>query len=108
MIRDISGFEDFIQDLPRFLFSLIGGATYRRATAEGITAGILVAGWLFNAIQQLAAVLEWTRFISLFWYYNGNNILLNGMIGWHALVLIGTGAVSVATGTYIFQRRDLR
>lgn len=85
-----------------------GAATGKRGNAGGIAAGILVAGWLFNAIQQLAEVLEWSKYLSLFWYYNGNNILLNGLIGWHAMVLVTVGLVSVVAGAAIFQRRDLR
>ncbi len=117
----IAGFLVDLWKLAQIVFSLfllgaaagllsagIGAATGRRGNAAGLTTGVLVAGWLFNAIQQLAAVLEWTRFISLFWYYNGNNILLNGIVGWQALALAGVGAVSIAVGAYVFQQRDLR
>lgn len=117
----IAGFSLDLWKLAQIVFSLfllgasagllaagIGAATGKRGNAGGITAGVLVAGWLFNAIQQLAAVLEWTRFISLFWYYNGNNILLDGLIGWHSFVLAAVGAASIVAGTYVFQHRDLR
>ncbi len=117
----IAGFSVDLWKLTQIVFSLfllgassgmisagLGAATGRRGNAAGITTGILVTGWLLNAIQQLAEVLEWTRFISLFWYYNGNNILINGLIGWHSLVLVAVGVASIAAGTYVFQRRDLR
>ncbi len=117
----IAGFSVDLWNLTQIVFNLfllaasagmlaagIGAATGKRGNAGGITAGVLVAGWLFNAIQQLAAVLEWTRFISVFWYYNGNNILLNGTIAWHSMVLFGVAAASIVAGAYVFQRRDLR
>lgn len=116
----VAGFSVDLLKLTQIVFSLfflasaagmmsagIGAATGKRGNAGGITAGVLVAGWLFNAIQQLAAVLEWTKFLSVFWYYNGNNILLNGLIGWRVLVLLVVAVTSFAVGTYIFQRRDL-
>lgn len=86
----------------------IGAATGNRGNAAGITTGLLVVGWLFNAIQQLAEVLEWTKYSSLIWYYNGNNILLNGLIGWHAVLLCVVAVASVAAGAVMFQHRDLR
>lgn len=117
----IAGFSVDLWNLTQIVLSLfllaaaagliaagIGAATGKRGNAGGITAGVLVVGWLFNAIQQLAAVLEWTKFLSLFWYYNGNNVLLNGLIGWRPLVLFAVAAVSVTAGMYVFQRRDLR
>ena len=85
----------------------IGAATGRRGNAGGVTAGVLVVGWLLNAIQQLAEVLEWTKFISVFWYYNGNGVLVNGLIGWRALVLLFVAIVSVVIGTHVFRQRDL-
>ena len=86
----------------------IGAATGRRSLASGIPAGVLVAGWLFNAVQQLADVLEWTKFLSLFWYYNGNVVLVNGIIPWQALALAGLAAAALAAGAVAFERRDLR
>ena len=117
----IAGFSVDLWKLIQIVFSLfllasaaglmaagIGAATGKRGNAGGITAGVLVVGWLFNAIQQLAAVLEWTKFLSVFWYYNGSNVLINGLIGWRALVLVVVAAASFALGAYLFQRRDLR
>lgn len=86
----------------------IGAATGKRGNAGGITAGVFVAGWLFNAIQQLADVLEWTKYLSYFWYYNGNNILVNGLIEWRALVMLVSGVIAIVAGGIVFQRRDLR
>lgn len=117
----IAGFSVDTWRLAQIVFSLfllasaaglmaagIGAATGARGNAGGITAGVFVTGWLLNAVQQLAAVLEWTRFLSVFWYYNGNNILLDGMVIWQAMVLIGVGLVSVTAGTFVFRNRDLR
>ena len=86
----------------------IGAATGKRSLASGITAGVLVVGWLLNAIQQLADVLSWTKYISVFWYYNGNNVLMNGLNGWHAAVLAAVAVTAFAAGALVFQRRDLR
>jgi ABC-2 type transport system permease protein len=85
----------------------IGAATGRRSLAGGVTAGVFITGWLFNAIQQLADVLEWTKFLSMSWYYNGNNVLLHGLVGWQALTLAALAAVALAVGAVLFQRRDL-
>lgn len=117
----IAGFSVALWRLTQIVFSLfllgtaagliaagIGAATGKRGNAGGIAAGVLVAGWLFNALQHLAPALEWTRFVSLFWYYNANNILLNGIVAWHALILIGVAATAASAGMYVFQRRDLR
>jgi ABC-2 type transport system permease protein len=117
----IAGFSLDLARLSQIVFSLfllgtgsglmalgIGLATGRRSFAGGVAAGVLAVGWLLNAIQQLAPVLEWTKFISVFWYYNGNNIFVNGMVIWHALLLTGVAACSLALGTWWFERRDLR
>ena len=85
----------------------IGAAFGARSIAGGITGGILLAGWLLNAVQALADVLEWTKFISLFWYYNGNQVLINGLEWWRPAVMAGFAAAALTAGTLRFDRRDL-
>ena len=85
----------------------IGAAFGARSIAGGITGGILLAGWLLNAVQALADVLEWTKFISLFWYYNGNQVLLNGLEWWRPAVMAGFAAAVLTAGALRFDRRDL-
>lgn len=86
----------------------LGAAFGRRSLASGITTGVLITGWLLNAVQQVVDTLEWTRLISVFWYYNGDNVLVNGLVIWRALALLAVSGVAISLGVVRFKSRDIR
>jgi ABC-2 type transport system permease protein len=85
----------------------IGAATGRKGAASGITTGILVVGYLINSFKTLVDFMEPARFISIIYYYNGNNVVMNGLAWGHAWALAAITAVAFAAGLYYFERRDL-
>ena len=85
----------------------LGAAFGKRSMASGITAGIFIVGWLLNAVQEVVDVLQWTRYISFFWHYNGNTVLVNGLIAWRAAFLLAIATVALAAGAARFRARDL-
>jgi ABC-2 type transport system permease protein len=85
----------------------IGAATGRKGLAGGVTAGVGVVGFLLDTFLSVVEVLEPARFISVFYYFNNNDVILNGINAAHMLALVGLTGVAVATAVWRFDRRDV-
>jgi ABC-2 type transport system permease protein len=80
----------------------------RKRAAAASVSGFLIAAFL---VQSYAPMVDWLRpwrFLSPFFYYNGNSVLLNGLKGSHVAVLAILAAVSLGLAVFFFNRRDLR
>jgi ABC-2 type transport system permease protein len=72
--------------------------------AAGAALALHVVNALFSINDRLAGWAKW----SPFYYYLGNDPLVNGMHWGHASVLAATIAALVGLSVYLFDRRDLR
>jgi ABC-2 type transport system permease protein len=86
----------------------LGAGTGRRSLANGAAAGIAIVGWLINGFAPLVSAIGWLKYLSLFYYYEGNDPLAHGVdiadiiiLGAVALLLTAVAAVSI-------EHRDLR
>jgi ABC-2 type transport system permease protein len=86
----------------------LGAGTGRRSLANGTAAGIAIIGWLINGFAPLVSAISWLKYLSLFYYYDGNDPLTHGVdiadiiiLGAVALLLTAVAAVSI-------DHRDLR
>jgi beta-exotoxin I transport system permease protein len=86
----------------------VGAATGQRALAAGVGAAVAVAGWMINGFAPLVDALDWLKYLSLFYYYAGNDPLAHGVDPAHLGVLAVVALVSTAAGMAAIQRRDLR
>jgi ABC-2 type transport system permease protein len=85
-----------------------GAGSGRRALANAAAAGVAVIGWLINGFAPLVSGLGWLKYLSLFYYYEGNDPLAHGvdvpnMIVLGAVTLLLTAVAAVSIG-----QRDLR
>lgn len=85
----------------------VGCATGRRAMAVGLTAGIAAATYLFDVLAPSIDAIAWLEQLSPFYYYGGNQPLLNGLDPRHALVLASIAVVAFAYALWAFERRDI-
>jgi ABC-2 type transport system permease protein len=86
----------------------LGAGTGRRSLAVGVSAVILIAGWLINGFAPLVDATDWLKYLSLFYYYNGHDPLSNGLdVG--GVVVLAAFTLLLATVALVgFDRRDLR
>ncbi len=85
----------------------LGASTGRKSLAGGIAAAVGVVGFLLDTFLSVVELLEPARFISVFYYFNNNDVILNGINPVHFLVLIATAAVAILVAIWKFERRDL-
>jgi ABC-2 type transport system permease protein len=85
----------------------IGGWTGSRVLALGLSAGVAVLAYLANSVFPMAESMTWTRSISPWGWYLGEDPLVNGLQVGHCLLLLGLTAVFVAAGVWRFNRRDV-
>lgn len=73
----------------------------------GVSGGLAVVTYLVNAYAPMVESLRPYRVFTPFYYYNGNNVLSNGLILSHSLVLAGGAFLLMAAALVAFERRDL-
>ena len=91
------------------MLALAGSAaTGRKGLSAGIAGGVAIVSWFLQAFQPLVDWMEPSRFATLFYYYNDNDVILNGLVAGHALALAGLSAAALTLAVLAFRRRDLR
>jgi len=85
----------------------IGCLSGKRKFSLGISGGFALVTYLINAYAPMIEGLRPYRIVSPFYYYNGQAVLVNGLVISHALVLAGLSAVFFAAALLFFSRRDL-
>ena len=73
----------------------------------GVSGGLAMITFLINAYAPMVASLRPWRILSPFYFYNGNNVLGNGLIPAHALLLALLAAFFFLAAVFAFGRRDL-
>lgn len=86
----------------------LGAGTGRQPLTIGVSAAVLIAGWLINGFASLSDGTDWLKYLSLFYYYNGHDPLTNGLDLGGIVVLAGATAVFMATAILGVDRRDFR
>ena len=97
---------------------LLGAAFYALALAcgcwkgkkkfsIGVGGGLAVVTYLVNAYAPMVESLRPYRVLSPFYFYNGNNVLGNGLQPTHVLVLACLLAFFFGAALFAFGRRDL-
>jgi ABC-2 type transport system permease protein len=86
----------------------VAAATGRKGPASGTAAAVAILGFLVNGFAPLVGGLEWLKYFSLFYYYEGHDPIgagvdLGDLAVLAAVALGGTAAAAVA-----IDRRDLR
>jgi ABC-2 type transport system permease protein len=79
----------------------------RKKFSIGVSGGVAVTTFLVNAYAPMVERLRPWRVLSPFYYYNGDNVLSNGLVPAHALVLAGLAAFFFVLALLAFGRRDL-
>ncbi|MHB0976840.1 MAG: ABC transporter permease [Candidatus Aquicultorales bacterium] len=85
----------------------IGSATGKKGLSTGVTSGAGVVFYLINSFAPLVEGLDSLRKVSLFYYYTGNDPLVNGLKAGHVAVLVGVIVAMFVAGIFFFDKRDL-
>jgi beta-exotoxin I transport system permease protein len=86
----------------------VAGATGSKPAAVGTASVVAVLGFLVNGFAPLVDAIDWLKYLSLFYYYEGSDPIGNG-IDWGDLgVLLSATAAFTAVAAVSIRRRDLR
>ena len=77
-----------------------------RSLALSTGIAVLVIGYFADALAQLFDWLEFLQYVSPFYYYNGPDVLLNGLHVGNAAVLLVGACVFYVVAHLSFTRRD--
>ena len=86
----------------------LGAGTGRRSLTNGAAAGIAILGWLINGFVPLVSAISWLRYLSLFYYYDGNDPLAHGVDVVNVIVLGAVALLLTAVAATSIKHRDLR
>lgn len=89
------------------LATALSAATGKNELSMGITGAVGVAAYILNALAPVVDELEPYRELSAFYYYIGNNPIINGLKPWDMLILLVVSGLFLAAGILVFERRDL-
>jgi ABC-2 type transport system permease protein len=82
--------------------------TGRRALAIGSAAAFALLGFLLNGLAPLVAAVEWLKYLSVFYYYEGHDPIGNGVDAGD-LAVLGAATVALAALAVVgLRQRDLR
>lgn len=93
----------FFAALAYMLTGVIGG----RGTALGVTLALAAATYLMSTLSQLATLPGWMETLSPWYYYDGVNVLRDGVDPLNVVLLLGLAALFVVIGILGFERRDV-
>jgi len=82
--------------------------TGRRALATGAAAAFALVGFLLNGLAPLVDSIDWLKYLSLFYYYEGHDPIGNGVDGADLAVLGAATLALTALAVVGFRQRDLR
>lgn len=85
----------------------VGASTGKKGLAGGIAAAMGVIGFLLDTFLSVVELLDPARFVSVFYYYNSNDVIINGINYAHFSTLIAIAVIAVAISVWRFERRDL-
>ena len=83
------------------------GAGFAAGVAGGVAAAVGVVGFLLDTFLSIVELLDPARFISVFYYFNNSDVIINGINLVHFLTLVGISAVAIAVSVWRFEKRDL-
>jgi ABC-2 type transport system permease protein len=83
-------------------------STGRRGLAAGTAAAVAVLGFLLNGFAPLVDALDWLKYLSLFYYYEGHDPIANGLHAADIAVLAAATIVLTVLATVGIRERDLR
>lgn len=86
----------------------LAALTGRRALAIGSAAAFALLGFLLNGLAPLVDTIQWLKYVSIFYYYEGNDPIVNGVDA-RDLAVLGAAALALtALAVGGFRDRDLR
>ncbi|MEX1280703.1 MAG: ABC transporter permease subunit [Acidimicrobiia bacterium] len=91
-----------------FLALVVGAWTGRGGVATGVSAGVMVVGWLGVGLLPLIERLEGWEQVLPWYYFDGSQPSVNGVDWGHAALLGGASIALLALGFIGVNRRDLR
>jgi ABC-2 type transport system permease protein len=86
----------------------VAGLTGRRALATGSAAAFALLGFLLNGLAPLVAAIEWLKYLSVFYYYEGHDPIGNGVDAGDLAVLGAATLALTALAVVGLRQRDLR
>ena len=63
--------------------------------------------YIFYVLSGLSANLDSLKYVSIFSYYDGPGVLVNGLNATSLIVMVGLLAICFITALYGFKRRDI-
>ena len=86
---------------------LAAAITPARGLAAGLMTITVIMSYLFNALANLVAGLDWVRYLSPFFYSDAQRVLTSGVTWWHQALLLAAAGVAAVLALLAFERREI-
>ena len=86
---------------------LAAALTPTRGLAAGLMTIETVVIYLMNVFAGLVPGLDWMRYLSPFFYSDGQRVLTDGVVWWHQGLLLASGLAIAGLALRAFERREI-
>jgi ABC-2 type transport system permease protein len=80
--------------------------TGKKGVAIGFGAGLVASSYIANILSQLINGFSYLKYISIFYYYDGANVLIEGLKVESLMVLLGGSIITFMISIRFFRVRD--
>ena len=80
--------------------------TGKKGVAIGFGAGLVASSYIANILSQLINGFSYLKYISIFYYYDGANVLIEGLKVESLMVLLGGSIITLMISIRFFRVRD--
>ena len=101
-------FSLYVLGIPLGLIALaIGASTGKKSLAGGFAASVAIIGFLLDTFLSVVDALDPLRFISVFYYFNANDVIINGINPVHCMTMVCIASIALVIAIWRFEKRDL-
>ncbi|MGE3960969.1 MAG: ABC transporter permease subunit [Dehalococcoidia bacterium] len=86
---------------------LVAAIAPSRGTAGGLMAVVAITSYLLASFANTIEAIEWTKWITPYFYADTAQVLSDGLIWWHQALLVAVALVAFGLGGVAFNGREI-
>jgi ABC-2 type transport system permease protein len=86
---------------------LLGAVAPSRGLAAGILTVLAIAAFLVASFARIIDPIEWMQYLSPYYYADTDSVLADGIVWWHAGLLLAGAVLTTGLGALAFRGREI-
>ena len=86
---------------------LVAAIAPSRGSAGGLMAVVAITSYLISSFANTIEAIRWARWVTPYFYADMSQVLSDGLVWWHQLVLVGIAVVAFVLAALAFRAREI-